>query len=73
MWSCKHDPTTLRVYSLTIQVYCGDCARARALKHGNKKEKNAAPRDGCAPFKKCAIDNCGSKVDTKGAMIQVYL
>jgi invasion protein IalB len=52
---------------LTLQVYCGGCARQRYVKSGSKKEKRPDH------FKTCVVDGCGARVDSKAAMIQVYL
>jgi len=54
-------------------VYCGGCARQRVLRNGTKKDKKQSAKDGTLAFKICAVEDCHEKVDTKGAMIQVYL
>lgn len=54
------------------QIYCGDCTANRSIKRSAKgKEKQTTARS--RPFKECVVDDCGKKVSSSRAMIQIFL
>ncbi|KAJ5894254.1 hypothetical protein N7495_005945 [Penicillium taxi] len=46
-------------------AYCGDCASNRSQK--------AAQTNAAEPFSKCQVPECGQKVSSKSAMIQLFI
>lgn len=50
-----------------VKVYCGECARHRAVSKSKKSGLKTKP------FSKCQIPDCGKSVSSPKSMIQIYL
>jgi len=51
-------------------VYCGECAKNRAVKRGPKTAKVALRTK---PFSKCVVEDCVKSVSQQKAMVPLYL
>ncbi|KAF2873639.1 hypothetical protein BDV95DRAFT_349505 [Massariosphaeria phaeospora] len=53
-------------------VYCGECTANRGGKRSTKgKEKQPPPRT--KPFKECVVKGCQKRINTRSAMVQIFL
>ncbi|KAK2741288.1 hypothetical protein FQN55_008385 [Onygenales sp. PD_40] len=54
-------------------VYCGRCAKNRALSSRKRSESNNLSPTKTKPFSKCVVSDCGKPISQPRAMFQMYL